>query len=192
MQNLGSGSFSSILNSLNKEIRDNLIITLAYKSKDGPPVYALEASIAIAGACLNWLRDNLKMFENIKDILVSAGLVSCSGGVYFVPAFQGLLAPYWDPNASGLMIGLSQYTNRSHIAYATLESIAFQTSDILSLIKCKSEITVDGGLVASNQLCQMISNISGVDVIRPPMSEVTMLGSAIVAGHTLGNFLHYN
>ena len=188
MQNLGSGSFSSILSSLKKEIQDNLIITVAYKSKDGPTVYALEASIAIAGACLNWLRDNLKMFETIKDILLSAELVSCSGGVFFVPAFQGLFAPYWDSNASGLMIGLSQYTNRSHIAYATLESIAFQTTDILSLIQCKSEITVDGGLTASNQLCQMISNISGINVIRPPMAEITMLGSAIIAGHTLGKF----
>ena len=168
-----------------------LLTTLAYKIGRSSPVYCLEAPIAIAGSVVQWLRDNLAMFGKSGDIERLAATVPDNGGVYFVPAFSGLLAPYWDSHARGLMIGLTGHSNRGHIARAALEATAFQTRDLLEVMREDSgvelaDLKVDGGMVVNSLLMQFQADILGMRVVRPKIIETTSLGAAYAAGLAAG------
>jgi len=171
-----------------------LLSTVAYQ--DGPnadPVYALEGSIAVAGSAIKWLRDSMYMVSSAEQVNILADSVPDTGGVYFVTAFSGLLAPYWDPGAAGLLIGLSSYTTPAHIARATLEANAFQTRAILESMKLDSRkdlkhLKVDGGMTNGDKVMEILANIGGFEVIRPKMRESTALGSALLAGSAIRLF----
>jgi glycerol kinase len=164
-----------------------LLTTVAYKFGDQPAHYALEGSIAMTGALVQWLRDNLGMIEASPDIEALAEKVEDNGGVYFVPAFSGLYAPYWKDNARGVIVGLTRYANRSHLARAVLEATAFQSREVVeamekdSHIKLKS-LRVDGGMVMNNLLMQFQADILNREVVRPVIRETTALGAAYAAG----------
>ena len=154
-------------------------------------MYALEGSIAIAGALVQWLRDNLGIIESAPDIEALAATVEDNGGVYFVPAFSGLFAPYWRSDARGVVAGLTRYANRGHIARAVLEATAWQTREVLDAMHTDSgvELTslkVDGGMVQNELLMQFQADVLGVPVIRPTVSETTALGAAYAAGLATG------
>lgn len=168
-----------------------LLTTAGYKIGIQPMVYALEGSIAIAGALVQWLRDNLGMIEKSTDIEPLARTVENNGGVYFVPAFSGLFAPYWRSDARGVIAGLTRFVNRGHIARAVLEATAFQTREVLEAMEKDSGIAmnalkVDGGMVANNLLMQFQADQLGVPVVRPKVAETTSLGAAYAAGLALG------
>jgi glycerol kinase len=168
-----------------------LVTTLGYKLGDQPAVYALEGSIAITGALVQWLRDNLQMIEDSAEVERLATTVVDNGGVYFVPAFSGLYAPHWNEGARGLIIGLTRYANRGHIARACLEATAFQTHEVLVAMEADSGIPVrelrsDGGMVANLTLMQFQADILDVPVVRPRVSETTALGAAYAAGLATG------
>jgi glycerol kinase len=164
-----------------------LLTTVAYKFGDQPAHYALEGSIAMTGALVQWLRDNLGMIEASPDIEALAEKVEDNGGVYFVPAFSGLYAPYWKDSARGVIVGLTRYANRSHLARAVLEATAFQSREVVeamekdSGIKLKS-LRVDGGMVMNNLLMQFQADILNREVVRPVIRETTALGAAYAAG----------
>ncbi len=168
-----------------------LLTTVAYQF-DGEPVhYALEGSIAIAGALVQWLRDNLGIIKNSADVQNLAAEVEDNGGAYFVPAFSGLYAPHWNNNARGIIAGLTRYVNKSHIARAVLEATAYQTRDVLEAMEKDSDIEikslrVDGGMTVNELLMQFQSDIMDVEVIRPKMIETTALGAAYAAGMAVG------
>ncbi|BAL81566.1 glycerol kinase GlpK [Caldisericum exile] len=167
--------------------RSGLLTTVAYKFGKNPPYYALEGSIAITGALVQWLRDNLKIINKSSDIEELARSVPDNGGVYFVPAFSGLFAPYWRTDARGVIIGLTRYANRGHIARAALEATAFQTKDVIDAMEHDSNIKlevlkVDGGMVVNELLMQFQSDILSVPVVRPKVIETTALGASYVAG----------
>ena len=171
--------------------RSGLITTVAYKMGDQPAVYALEGSIAIAGALVQWLRDNLGLIARSADVEALARSVEDNGGVYFVPAFSGLFAPHWDSNARGLIIGLTHFANRGHIARAALEATAFQTREVVDAMNRDSGLQlaglrVDGGMVVNELLMQFQADILGVPVIRPAVTETTALGAAYAAGLAAG------
>jgi glycerol kinase len=171
--------------------RSGLLTTVAYRFGTAPAVYALEGSIAIAGALVQWLRDNLGMITSSAEIEALARLVDDSGGVYFVPAFSGLFAPYWRSDARGVIVGLTRYVNRSHIARAALEATAWQTREVFDAMERDSGVTlaalrVDGGMVANALLMQLQSDILGVPVTRPQITETTALGAAYAAGLAVG------
>jgi glycerol kinase len=154
-------------------------------------VYALEGSIAITGALVQWLRDNLKMIEKSEDVEMLAKSVDDAGGIYFVPAFSGLFAPYWKSNARGVIVGLTRYINQGHIARAALEATAYQTREVLDAMNKDSGVElkalkVDGGMVFNELLMQFQSDILGVPVIRPTVAETTALGAAYAAGLAVG------
>ena len=187
MQNIGPGPLNGALSGVHREAKRGLTTTVAYKLGDKPACYALEGSIKIAGAALTWLRDNLQLIENYEQADQLVNLTTNSAGVFFVPAFGGLYSPYWDPNAAGLYIGLSQFTKREHLVRATFDSIAFQTNDILSLMRGVAHgLMIDGGLCKSDNLCQILADITGYDIVRPAMCETSALGAAMVAGHGAG------
>jgi glycerol kinase len=168
-----------------------LLTTAGYKIGTQPTVYALEGSIAIAGALVQWLRDNLGMIEKSNDIEPLARTVENNGGVYFVPAFSGLFAPYWRSDARGVVAGLTRFVNRGHIARAVLEATAYQTREVLEAMEKDSGIKmnglkVDGGMVANNLLMQFQADQLGVPVVRPKVAETTSLGAAYAAGLALG------
>ena len=168
-----------------------LITTVAYKFGDAEAVYALEGSIAIAGALVQWLRDNLGFFDTSVEIEKLAGSVKDNGGVYFVPAFSGLYAPYWNGNARGVIAGLTQYANKGHIARAVLEATAFQTRDVVEAMEkdCGISMTslrVDGGMVVNELLMQFQSDILDRKILRPRVNETTALGAAYAAGLAVG------
>jgi glycerol kinase len=168
-----------------------LLTTLGYQIGGAPPVYCLEAPIAVAGSLVRWLRDNLKLFANSNDIEALAAGVPDNGGVYFVPAFSGLLAPYWDARARGLLIGLTGHSNRGHIARAALEATAFQTRDLFEVMEKDSgvnlhQLKADGGMVVNNLLMQFQADILGIPVVRPKTIETTSLGAAYAAGLAVG------
>jgi glycerol kinase len=168
-----------------------LVTTVAYKFGTEAPCYALEGSIAIAGAVVQWLRDNLKLIESSAEVEALAQTVQGNGDVYFVPAFSGLFAPYWQPDARGVLAGLTRYANRGHIARAALEAVAYQTRDVLEAMEKDSRIPItelraDGGMVANELLMQFQSDILGVPVVRPVISETTALGAAYAAGLASG------
>lgn len=166
--------------------KNGLVTTIAW-GVDGKVEYALEGSIFIAGAAVQWLRDELRLVDNAKDTEYFATQVKDANGVYVIPAFAGLGAPYWDMYARGTIVGLTRGANRNHIIRATLESLAYQTRDVLEAMQEDSQITlqslkVDGGAVANNFLMQFQSDILGVPVERPEVIETTALGAAYLAG----------
>ena len=168
-----------------------LITTVGYQVRGQRPVYCLEGSIAIAGALVQWLRDNLGIIERASDIEDLAETVEDSGGAYFVPAFSGLFAPYWRADARGVLVGLTRYINKGHIARAVLEANAYQTLDIVEAMNKDSgvelnSLKVDGGMVANELLMQFQSDILNVPVIRPSFTETTALGAAYAAGLAVG------
>ena len=171
--------------------QNGLLTTTCYKFGDAPTVYALEGSIAIAGALVQWLRDNLRLIEHAADIENLARTVEDNGDVYFVPAFSGLYAPYWRSDARGVIAGLTRFANRGHIARAALEATAFQTREVLDAMRQDSgvELTalkVDGGMVHNDLLMQFQADVLGVPVVRPRVSETTALGAAYAAGLAVG------
>lgn len=183
MQNIGPGPLNGALSGVQREAKRGLITTVGYKLRDRPVCYALEGSIKIAGAALTWLRDNMQLIENYEECDQLVNTTTNSAGVFFVPALGGLYSPYWDPNAAGLFIGLSQFTRREHLVRATFDSIAFQTNDILSLMRgVANGLMIDGGLCKSDNLCQILADITGCDINRPSMCETSALGAAMVAG----------
>ncbi len=171
--------------------KNNLLTTIAWKLGDAPTQYALEGSVFIAGAAVQWLRDDLKIIQNSDETEPLARSIDNSGGVYFVPAFVGLGAPYWDQYARGTIVGLTRGTGRAHIVRATLESIAYQTRDVVDAMKADSGLTlqalrVDGGAVRNDFLMQFQADILGVPVQRPAITETTALGAAYLAGLATG------
>ena len=171
--------------------QSGLLTTLGYRFGDAPPVYCLEGSIAITGALVQWLRDNLRFFDFSKHIEDYAAQVEDSGGVYFVPAFSGLFAPYWRSDARGVLVGLTRYTNKSHICRAALEATAYQTREVLDAMNKDSGVPlkalkVDGGMVFNELLMQFQADILGVPVVRPTVAETTALGAAYAAGLAVG------
>jgi glycerol kinase len=168
-----------------------LLTTVAYQLGRTPPVYALEGSIAVAGALVQWLRDNLGLIAQSSDIEALARTVPDNGGIYFVPAFAGLFAPYWKSDARGVIVGLTGYVNKGHLARAVLEATAWQTREVLDAMNADVGIAlqalkVDGGMVGNELLMQFQADILGVPVIRPTCTETTALGAAYAAGLTVG------
>lgn len=188
----GTGCFM-LLNTGHSVIKSKhgLLTTVGYKIGDNKPVYCLEGSIAITGALVQWLRDNLGIISNSSDIEQLASSVQDNGGLYFVPAFSGLFAPYWRSDARGLIIGLTQFINKGHIARAALEATAFQTREVLDAMINDSHINlaqlkVDGGMVVNDFLMQFQADILDVPVIRSNVTETTALGAAYSAGLAVG------
>jgi len=188
----GTGCFM-LLNTGTKPVpsKSGLLTTLAYKFGDEPAVYALEGSIAITGALVQWLRDNLKFFDFSKHIEDYARQVEDAGGIYFVPAFSGLFAPYWKSDARGVIVGLTRYVNKNHICRAALEATAYQTREVLDAMEKDSGVSlkalkVDGGMVFNELLMQFQADILGVPVVRPTVAETTALGSAYASGLAVG------
>jgi glycerol kinase len=168
-----------------------LLTTIAYKIGGGKPVYALEGSIAITGALVQWLRDNLGLIAASADVEALARTVKDSGGIYFVPAFSGLFAPYWRSDARGAIVGLTRFINKGHIARAALEATAYQTREVLDAMEKDSGVRlkalkVDGGMVRNELLMQFQADILNVPVIRPTVAETTALGAAYAAGLAVG------
>ncbi|TFC27893.1 glycerol kinase GlpK [Cryobacterium sp. TMT2-18-3] len=171
--------------------KNGLLTTLGYKLGDAAPHYALEGSIAVTGALVQWLRDNLGMISTSEEIETLAKTVDDNGGAYFVPAFSGLFAPYWRADARGALVGLTRFVNKGHIARATLEATAFQTREVLDAVNADSgvpltELKVDGGMIVNNTLMQFQADIIGVPVVRPVVAETTALGAAYAAGLAVG------
>ncbi len=171
--------------------KSGLLTTVGYQFSNQPTVYCLEGSIAITGALVQWLRDNLDFFDFSKHIEDYARQVPDSGGVYFVPAFSGLFAPYWRMDARGVIVGLTRYTNKNHICRAALEATAYQTREVLDAMEKDSGVKltalkVDGGMVYNELLMQFQADILGVPVIRPVVAETTSLGAAYAAGLAVG------
>jgi len=188
----GTGCFM-LLNTGTKPVqsKNGLLTTLGYKIGDQDAVYCLEGSIAITGALIQWLRDNLKMIDKSPDVEPLARTVEDNGGIYFVPAFSGLFAPYWKSDARGAIVGMTRYINRGHIARAALEATAFQTREVLDAMNADSGVPltalkVDGGMVYNELLMQFQADILGVPVIRPQVAETTALGAAYAAGLAVG------
>ncbi|EWT00276.1 glycerol kinase [Intrasporangium oryzae NRRL B-24470] len=188
----GTGNF--MLLNTGEEIvrsRNGLITTVCYQLGDAKPVYALEGSIAVTGSLIQWLRDNLGIIDSAKDVEALAATVDDNGGAYFVPAFSGLFAPYWRPDARGALVGLTRFVNKGHVARAALEATAFQTREVLDAMNADSgvpltELRVDGGMVVNETLMQFQADILGVDVVRPEVIETTALGAAYAAGLAVG------
>jgi glycerol kinase len=188
----GTGNFL-LLNTGNEIVqsKSGLLTTLAYKIGDQPAVYCLEGAIAITGALVQWLRDNLGLISNAPEIETLAKTVDDNGGVYFVPAFSGLFAPYWKNDARGVIAGLTRYVNKGHIARATLEATAWQTKEVVDAMNTDSgvdltSLKVDGGMVQNELLMQFQADVLDVPVIRPTVAETTSLGAAYAAGLAVG------
>jgi glycerol kinase len=188
----GTGNFL-VLNTGTRPVpsKSGLITGLGYKIGDQPAVYMLEGSIAITGALVQWLRDNLKMISSAPEVETLARTVEDSGGVYFVPAFSGLFAPYWRSDARGVIAGLTRYVNAGHLARATLEATAWQSKEVVDAMNADSGVAltslkVDGGMVHNDLLMQFQADVLGVPVIRPTVAETTALGAAYAAGLAVG------
>jgi glycerol kinase len=169
-----------------------LLTTVAYKFGNAPPVYALEGSVAVTGALVQWLRDNLGFIVKSSDVEDLARSVDDNGGVYIVPAFSGLFAPYWRSDARGAIVGLTRQSNRAHLARAALEATAFQTCDVMRAMERDSAgvrlqtLKVDGGMSVNELLMQFQADVLGVPVVRPKVTETTALGAAYAAGLAVG------
>jgi len=188
----GTGCFM-LLNTGQKHIDSThgLLTTVAYRLGNAPAEYALEGSVAITGALVQWLRDNLGMIQQAAEVETLATTVADNGGMYIVPAFSGLFAPYWRSDARGAIVGLTRYVNKGHFARAALEATAYQTREILDAMRLDSgqplsHLKVDGGMVANDTLMQFQSDLLGVPVIRPEIIETTALGAAYAAGLAVG------
>jgi glycerol kinase len=188
----GTGNFL-LLNTGEKIVRseNGLLTTVCYRFGDAKPVYALEGSIAVTGSAVQWLRDQLGIISGAADSETLARQVADNGGVYFVPAFSGLFAPYWRSDARGAIVGLSRFNTNAHIARATLEAICYQSRDVMDAMEADSGVhldvlKVDGGITA-NELCMQIqADVLGVDVVKPVVAETTALGAAYAAGLAVG------
>ena len=168
-----------------------LLTTVCYQLGDAPAVYALEGSIAVTGSLIQWLRDNLGILDKASDVEALAASVDDNGGVYFVPAFSGLFAPHWRPDARGAILGLTRFSNKGHIARAALEATAFQTREVLDAVNADAgvdlaELKVDGGMIGNEALMQFQADLLGVPVVRPVVAETTALGAAYAAGLAVG------
>jgi glycerol kinase len=188
----GTGCFM-LLNTGEQAVpsESGLLTTVAYSLAQGRATYALEGSIAVTGAAVQWLRDNMGLIESAAETESLARSVEDTGGCYFVPAFSGLFAPYWDMYARGAIVGLTRYVNRAHIVRATLEAICYQTRDVLDAMRADSgiELTtlkVDGGATVNDFLMQLQADVLGVPVVRPTVNETTALGAAYAAGLATG------
>jgi glycerol kinase len=171
--------------------KSGLLTTVGWRLGDGPAIYCLEGAIAITGALVQWLRDNLGLIEKSEDVEALAATVEDNGGTYFVPAFSGLFAPYWRGDARGAIVGMTRYVNKGHIARATLEATAWQTREVLDAMEADSgvklkELKVDGGMVYNDLLMQFQADCLQVPVIRPKVAETTALGAAYAAGLAVG------
>jgi glycerol kinase len=190
----GTGCF--LLMNTGTEIVDShsgLLTTVAFRFGREPAVYALEGSVAITGALVQWIRDNFGLIAQSADIETLAATVEDNGGVYFVPAFSGLYAPYWKHNARGVVAGLTRYTNKGHLARAVLEATAFQTREVVDAMEKDAGFPVDvlrtdGGMVVNELLMQFQADILGRPVVRPSVKETTALGAAYAAGLATGFF----
>jgi glycerol kinase len=188
----GTGNF--LLLNTGEELvqsKNGLLTTVGYKIGDEKPIYCLEGSIAITGALVQWMRDNLKMIRDSSEIETLANTVDDNGGAYFVPAFSGLYAPYWKGNARGVIAGLTRYVNAGHLARAVLEATAFQSREVADAMNADSgvdleSLKVDGGMVGNETLMQFQADCLGVPVIRPSVPETTALGAAYAAGLATG------
>jgi len=194
----GTGCFM-LMNTGEKPVpsKAGLLTTLGYKIGSGKAVYALEGSIAITGALVQWLRDNLGLIQKSTEVETLARTVEDNGGIYFVPAFSGLFAPYWKSDARGAILGMTRYVNRGHIARAALEATAFQTREVLDAMEQDSGVKlkalkVDGGMVFNELLMQFQSDILDVPVVRPKVSETTALGAAYAAGLAVGFWKNFD
>jgi glycerol kinase len=188
----GTGNFL-MLNTGTRPIvsQNGLITTVAYQIAGEPSHYALEGSIAVTGSLIQWLRDNLQLFESSSDVEQLAASVADNAGIAIVPAFSGLFAPHWDADARGAIVGLTRYVTKAHIARAALEAVAFQTAEVLAAMNADTgvpltELKVDGGMVVNNLLMQFQADIVRVPVIRPHIIETTALGAAFAAGLAVG------
>jgi len=195
----GTGCF--LLYNTGKDIvpsKHGLLTTVAYKlSPSEPAYYALEGSVAVAGIGVQWLRDNLGLINTIQEVEQLAASVEDCGGIYFVPAFSGLFAPYWRNDARGLVIGLTYYTKKAHFARALLEAVAYQTGELMEAMKQDSgndviSLRVDGGMSKNELLMQIQADLLGIPVERPANTETTALGAALVAGLAVGVFAREN
>jgi glycerol kinase len=171
--------------------RAGLITTVAYRCGDEPARYALEGSIAVTGSLVQWLRDNLGIIRSSEEVESLAASVDDNGGAYFVPAFSGLFAPYWRPDARGTLVGLTRYVTKAHIARAALEATAFQTRDVIEAVTADAgrpleELRVDGGMTRNDALMQFQADILDIPVVRPRVVETTALGAAYAAGLAVG------
>ncbi|GAA4680534.1 glycerol kinase GlpK [Frondihabitans cladoniiphilus] len=188
----GTGNF--LIFNTGEEIvhsKNGLLTTVGYKLGDQATHYALEGSIAVTGSLIQWLRDNLGIINSAPEVEALATTVDDNGGVYFVPAFSGLFAPYWRSDARGALVGLTRYVNKGHIARAALEATAFQTREVLDAVNADSgvdltELKVDGGMTANDALMQFQADILNVPVVRPVVAETTALGAAYAAGLAVG------
>jgi glycerol kinase len=188
----GTGCFM-LLNTGNQIVpsKSGLLTTVGYQIGNNPAVYCLEGSIAVTGALVQWLRDNLGLIAKSSDVETLARSVDDNGGIYFVPAFSGLFAPHWRADARGVIVGMTRYVNKGHIARAALEATAFQTREVLDAMNADSGVPlralkVDGGMVHNELLMQFQADILGVPVIRPTVAETTALGAAYAAGLAVG------
>lgn len=188
----GTGCFM-LLNTGTEPVssENGLLTTLGYKIGEEPAIYCLEGSVAVTGALVQWLRDNLGLIEKSSEVETLANQVEDNGGIYFVPAFSGLFAPYWRSDARGVIVGMTRYINKGHIARAALEASAYQTREVLEAMHTDSGVDlstlkVDGGMVMNNLLMQFQADILSVPVIRPKVSETTALGAAYAAGLAVG------
>jgi len=188
----GTGCFM-LLNTGTQPIRSThgLLTSVGYQISGEKPVYCLEGSIAVAGALVQWLRDNLGLIASASEVETLARSVDDNGGAYIVPAFSGLFAPYWRSDARGVITGLTRYVNKGHLARAVLEANAYQTLDIMEAMKKDSgvrlnSLKVDGGMVANELFMQIQSDLLNLPVIRPAITETTALGAAYAAGLAVG------
>jgi glycerol kinase len=188
----GTGNFM-LMNTGGAPVRSEagLLTTVCYQFGASAPVFALEGSVAVTGSAVQWLRDQIGLIGSAPEIETLANSVKDSGGIYFVPAFSGLFAPYWRSDARGAIVGLSRYIEKGHLARATLEAICFQTRDVLEAMRTDSGIDfklikVDGGAATNNTLMQLQADILGVSVVRPKVAETTSLGAAYTAGLAAG------
>ena len=171
--------------------QNGLLTTVAYQLGSEAPRYALEGSIAVTGSLIQWLRDNLGLISEASEVEALAATVPDNGGCYIVPAFSGLFAPYWRSDARGVIVGLTRFITKGHIARAALEATAFQTREVLDAVNADagvnlSELKVDGGMVRNDALMQFQADILGVPVVRPAIAETTAVGAAYAAGLAVG------
>jgi len=188
----GTGNFL-IVNTGEKPVmsKNGLLTTVAYQLGSQAPRYALEGYIAVTGSLIQWLRDNLGLISDAAEVEALAASVPDNGGCYIVPAFSGLYAPYWRPDARGVIVGLTRFITKGHIARASLEATAYQTREVLDAVNADAgvdltELKVDGGMVRNDTLMQFQADILGVPVVRPQVIETTALGAAFVAGLAVG------
>jgi glycerol kinase len=188
----GTGNFA-LLNTGSEIVRSSngLLSTVCYKFGDQPAMYALEGSVAVTGSAIQWLRDQLGIISNAAETEALASSVTDTAGVYFVPAFSGLFAPYWRTDARGVIVGLTRAATKAHLARAALEAICYQTRDVMDAMVADSgvpmtEMRVDGGITANSLCMQMQADIMGIDITRPLITETTALGAAYAAGLAVG------